>query len=480
MPRNVLISVRRDDAENWTSINPILESGEFGYENISEKVKLGDGLTDWNNLRYLPDILHDNVVSNRVLRDSAGLSVVGRSFSDSGDPGDIIATQDDFILRRTGSSLDFGILDTEHFANQAVSSSKIYDGTIDDDEVSENAEINPLKLGPGNLPIYISTDTDNYINNSVTVDKLNNDISEDGVGVWRTYPLKMYVIHPRYFYGYFYGALPWWQPFYGIYRLRRPYRYFIAPLPDLDVAKDHEGIEILYSKYCIINDTCYVNVLVRLTNKRQFQSVVFFNLPVDPVAPDNTIIGSAYHLNSDTPRNMPPLRAIKLENEAVGFMAHRFRWDYYWYWEQAFRAYYAGVFEFPDRFSFNLKYEIARTPLQDALIPTFSQPLRTKDGFKVNITNYDPNFTYTGYAGQGNYLFYYRRFWFGRQYIGKVTFGQPEGNILPITVKDLRWRQRSVLVIRTVREGYNDGLGWISGRAHYWWWPYPYWPWPGL
>lgn len=481
MPRRILISVRRDSAENWTTINPTLDNGEFGYEIDSAKAKLGDGLTAWNSLRYLPDILHDNVVNNRMLRDSAAVSVIGRDVNNSGNPGDIIATIDEQVLRRDGEAISFGILGTDSFADGAVTSSKIADLTLDDDEFSVNAEISPSKYGPGNIPIYTTVDTPNYVERSVTVDKLSNDVSEDGVGVWQEFPVKMYVIYPKYFYGYTYGgSLPWWAGSFGVTKLRSPRRYYVAPIVGLDEAKEHEQFARLYSKYCIINDTCFVNVMVRFTNRRQFQSIIYFKLPFDPIAPDNTCIGSGYHVSSSYPRNMPALRAIKLENEAVGFMGHRYRRDRYWWWEASDTSYYAGVFRSPDRFSFNLKYEIARVPLLPANVPTFDTPLRTKDGFTVNITNYDPSFIYTGYAGPGDYLWYRRRFWYRRQYFAEVDFGEPDGNILPITVKYMRYRSRSVLVIRTVKEGYNDGVGWIAGRAHYWWWPYPYWPYPGV
>jgi hypothetical protein len=46
------IKLRRDTAANWTSINPILASGEPGYETNSIKYKIGDGVTDWNSLPY--------------------------------------------------------------------------------------------------------------------------------------------------------------------------------------------------------------------------------------------------------------------------------------------------------------------------------------------------------------------------------------------------------------------------------------------
>lgn len=45
--------LRRDTAANWTSANPVLGSGEPGYESDTRKLKLGDGATAWNSLGYI-------------------------------------------------------------------------------------------------------------------------------------------------------------------------------------------------------------------------------------------------------------------------------------------------------------------------------------------------------------------------------------------------------------------------------------------
>jgi len=46
------ILFRRDTAANWLSINPILSAGEIGLESDTEKIKLGDGVSDWDELNY--------------------------------------------------------------------------------------------------------------------------------------------------------------------------------------------------------------------------------------------------------------------------------------------------------------------------------------------------------------------------------------------------------------------------------------------
>ena len=46
---------RRDSALDWASINPILREGEPGLELDTNKFKLGDGITAWNDLSYYLD-----------------------------------------------------------------------------------------------------------------------------------------------------------------------------------------------------------------------------------------------------------------------------------------------------------------------------------------------------------------------------------------------------------------------------------------
>ena len=46
------IQLRRDTASDWTSANPTLAAGEFGYESDTTKFKIGDGSTAWNSLAY--------------------------------------------------------------------------------------------------------------------------------------------------------------------------------------------------------------------------------------------------------------------------------------------------------------------------------------------------------------------------------------------------------------------------------------------
>jgi hypothetical protein len=46
------IQIRRDTTVNWAASNPILLSGEMGLDTTLNCLKIGDGVTTWNNLPY--------------------------------------------------------------------------------------------------------------------------------------------------------------------------------------------------------------------------------------------------------------------------------------------------------------------------------------------------------------------------------------------------------------------------------------------
>ena len=49
----VRVQVRKDDASDWTSADPTLAVGEFGFESDTGKLKIGDGSTAWTSLGYI-------------------------------------------------------------------------------------------------------------------------------------------------------------------------------------------------------------------------------------------------------------------------------------------------------------------------------------------------------------------------------------------------------------------------------------------
>jgi hypothetical protein len=46
------IQIRRGTTSQWSTTNPILASGEIGYDTTLKQAKVGDGATAWNSLGF--------------------------------------------------------------------------------------------------------------------------------------------------------------------------------------------------------------------------------------------------------------------------------------------------------------------------------------------------------------------------------------------------------------------------------------------
>ena len=62
----VRVQVRKDTASNWTSADPILAVGEFGFETDTNKLKIGDGSTAWTGLGYI-GVSSEGITDGHVL-----------------------------------------------------------------------------------------------------------------------------------------------------------------------------------------------------------------------------------------------------------------------------------------------------------------------------------------------------------------------------------------------------------------------------
>lgn len=94
MPVNTLLQMRRGSAATWTSTNPTLSAGEWGYETDTGRAKVGDGSTVWTSLKYAKlrydDLITGSGVSITELTDGNS-QVTGLSFSADLVAGDNIA-----------------------------------------------------------------------------------------------------------------------------------------------------------------------------------------------------------------------------------------------------------------------------------------------------------------------------------------------------------------------------------------------------
>lgn len=64
----VIMRQRADTSTNWNTVNPVLLSGEFGYDTTNGKFKIGNGTKKWSELDYIPlnsDIIEiENTINN--------------------------------------------------------------------------------------------------------------------------------------------------------------------------------------------------------------------------------------------------------------------------------------------------------------------------------------------------------------------------------------------------------------------------------
>lgn len=58
---NTELRIRRDTTANWAENNPRLGIGELGIDMDLRRVKVGNGIDNWNNLPYLDDVFDDAI-----------------------------------------------------------------------------------------------------------------------------------------------------------------------------------------------------------------------------------------------------------------------------------------------------------------------------------------------------------------------------------------------------------------------------------
>lgn len=87
------IQVRRGTASQWTSTNPTLAAGEWGFETDTGKVKIGTGATVWASLAYIG--------AGTVTSITAGTGLSGGTITGSGTIAIDTATTVDLTTAQT-------------------------------------------------------------------------------------------------------------------------------------------------------------------------------------------------------------------------------------------------------------------------------------------------------------------------------------------------------------------------------------------
>ena len=155
------LQMRRGTAADWTSADPVILSGEIGYETDTGFWKWGDGVTAWTSLTY------DHQFGGDV--NIAGL-LNGRTIGTDGATLD--AHIADATIHFTQATIDAHIADaTIHFTQAAIiiTESQISDiGThVHPPVTATTAQLiaiaNPINTTPDKVPGYMVWNTDTEI-----------------------------------------------------------------------------------------------------------------------------------------------------------------------------------------------------------------------------------------------------------------------------------------------------------------------------
>lgn len=81
---------------------------QFGRITSASSVNIAIAASQVTSGSFGTAFIADNAISNAKIRDSAALSVIGRSANSTGDPGDIVFAADHQVIRRSGTTVGAG------------------------------------------------------------------------------------------------------------------------------------------------------------------------------------------------------------------------------------------------------------------------------------------------------------------------------------------------------------------------------------
>ena len=135
MPVNDYILLRKGSSSEWSSANPVLASGEPGFDITNNILKIGDGVTTWPNL-----------------------DPIGSGFISSHTEINVLSQEPQGFVNRIDSSISFND-STRTFTIQPTGSS--YDVYIEGIKVTKTG-IETVVIDSGTALNYIHFDTDTY------------------------------------------------------------------------------------------------------------------------------------------------------------------------------------------------------------------------------------------------------------------------------------------------------------------------------
>ncbi len=132
----IKIQLRRDLAQNWATQNPILAQGEVGWEIGTSNYKIGDGVTAWNSLNYIP--LGGTINNGKLTIKKNGTTIAEFTANQSNDTVANIIADSATFANITGEVSDNEALVAEFATKQDVIS--------DLDDIRDGAELGATAL----------------------------------------------------------------------------------------------------------------------------------------------------------------------------------------------------------------------------------------------------------------------------------------------------------------------------------------------
>jgi hypothetical protein len=138
--------------------------------------------------------IDNDVVTDAKLRNSAALSVIGRSANSTGDPADIAAANDAEVLRRSGTTLGFGTIATAGIANDAVTDAKLRNSSAlsvigrsvnsvgDPTDIATTSGSNGVLVESGGVLAWGLVTTNNILDNTIANADLRQSAALSVVG----------------------------------------------------------------------------------------------------------------------------------------------------------------------------------------------------------------------------------------------------------------------------------------------------------
>ena len=164
------IQVRRGTAAQWTSTNPTLAAGEFGFETDTNKIKCGTGSTAWNSLAYLNNDGDITVVTAGTCISGGGTSGTVTVSIDTSVTADLSTAQtltnktltapviNLALNAQTGTTYTFALSDNGKLVTASNASAQTYSiPTNATTAFPTGTQINIIQIGAGQVTIQAAT-----------------------------------------------------------------------------------------------------------------------------------------------------------------------------------------------------------------------------------------------------------------------------------------------------------------------------------